>query len=469
MLKGKIRKKGGASMKMQAIILAAGAGTRMKSNIPKVLHKVCGDTMLNHVINSAFKAGVDECIVVVGHEAEEVKKTLGKKVKTVLQKQQLGTGHALKMTYDEINNEGTVLVLCGDGPLVTEKTIKELINDHTNSKSKATVMSTDLENPYGYGRIIRTENSELLKIVEEKDAKQKEKLVSEVNSGTYCFDAGALKMSLPLLKNDNSQKEYYLTDTLTVLKDAGEKVSVFKIENFQDIMAVNSRSQLAEVEGIMRKRINEKHMANGVTMIDPNSTYIHNAVKIGKDTIIYPNVSISGETIIGEDCVIGHNSRIEDSLIGNRVEVQNSTIIKSKVDDETTIGPYAYLRPHSKIGKRVKIGDFVEVKNAIIGDDTKASHLAYIGDAEVGRDVNIGCGVVFVNYDGKNKHKTIVKDHAFVGSNSNLVAPITVGESAYVASGSTITKDVPQGSLAVERNKQTNIQGWVERKNRGRQ
>lgn len=455
-------------MDMQAVILAAGAGTRMKSKLPKVLHKVCGDTMLNHVIKSAYGAEVNGCIAVVGHGAKEVKKTLGDGVKTVLQEEQLGTGHALKMAYDEINNEGTVLILCGDGPLVTEDTLKKLIDFHNNSNSKATVMSTNLDNPYGYGRIIRTENDELLKIVEEKDASDDEKLVMEINSGTYCFDASALKMALPLLKNDNSQKEFYLTDTLTILKEAGLKVGVFKIDDYEDIMAVNSRVQLAEVEAIMRKRINEKLMSNGVTIVDPNSTYIDKSVKIGQDTIIYPNVVISGETVIGEDCIIGHNSKIDKSTIGNGVEIQNSTIIESIVDDETTIGPYAYLRPKSKIGKRVKIGDFVEVKNSVIGDDSKASHLAYIGDGEIGKNVNIGCGVVFVNYDGKDKHKTIVKDNAFVGSNCNLVAPVTIEESAYVASGSTITKAVPEGSLAVERSKQTNITGWVERKNRGR-
>jgi len=457
------------SMNMQAIILAAGAGTRMKSKLPKVLHKVCGDTMLNHVINSAFEAEVNECIVIVGHGAEEVKKSLDPEIKTVLQAEQLGTGHALKMAFDEINDEGTVLILCGDGPLVTEETLKGLIDFHKKSNSKATVMSTDLDNPFGYGRIIRTESNELSKIVEEKDANKEEKLVVEINSGTYCFDASALKKALPLLKNDNSQKEFYLTDTLSILKEAGDKVGVYKIDDYEDIMAVNSRSQLAEVEAIMRKRINEKHMSNGVTFIDPKSTYIDKGVKIGQDTIVYPNVFISRETIIGEDCIIGYNTKIEKSLIGNGVQIQSSTIIDSKVDEDTTIGPYAYLRPNSRIGKRVKIGDFVEVKNSTMGDDSKASHLAYIGDGEVGKNVNIGCGVVFVNYDGVNKHKTIVKDNAFVGSNCNLVAPVTIEESAYVASGSTITKDVPQGSLAVERSKQSNIAGWVERKNRGRQ
>ncbi|QUH25083.1 bifunctional UDP-N-acetylglucosamine diphosphorylase/glucosamine-1-phosphate N-acetyltransferase GlmU [Serpentinicella alkaliphila] len=456
-------------MKMQAIILAAGAGTRMKSKLPKVLHKVCGDTMLNHVIDSAFASNVDECIVIVGHGADEVRKTLDPKIKTVLQKEQLGTGHALKMAYDEINNEGTVLILCGDGPLVSEDTIKELIHFHETSNAKATVMSTSLHNPYGYGRIIRTESNELAKIVEEKDANSEQKLVAEVNSGTYCFDASALKKALPLLKNDNAQREYYLPDTLAIIKEAGEKVGVYKIDDFEDIMAVNSRVQLAEVEAIMRKRINEKHMTNGVTLIDPKNTYIDKGVKIGQDTIVYPNVFLSGETVIGEDCVIGYNTKIHNSQIGNGVEIQSSTILDSTVDEDTTIGPYAYLRPNSKIGKRVKIGDFVEVKNSTIDDDSKASHLAYIGDGEVGKNVNIGCGVVFVNYDGKNKHKTVVKDNAFVGSNANLVAPVTIEESAYVASGSTITKNVPQGSLAVERSKQTTIEGWVERKNRGRQ
>ncbi|MDR5659190.1 bifunctional UDP-N-acetylglucosamine diphosphorylase/glucosamine-1-phosphate N-acetyltransferase GlmU [Serpentinicella sp. ANB-PHB4] len=455
-------------MKIQGIILAAGAGTRMKSDIPKVLHKVCGETMLDHVINSAIDAGVSECIAIIGHGADKVKQTLNEDVKIAMQHEQLGTGHAVQMAFDQINDEGIVLLLCGDGPLVTANTLENIIDFHKKQKNAATVLSTELQNAFGYGRIVRTNNQELEGIVEEKDATNEQKEIKEVNSGIYCFDAKALKHTLPLLQNNNAQKEYYLTDTLTILKNENKKVGVYKINDYEDIMAVNSRIQLAEVEKIMRKRINEYHMNNGVTIIDPSNTYIEKQVQIGSDTIVYPNVILKGETVIGKACIIGHNSRIENAEIDNNVEVQNSTIIDSRVESGTTIGPYAYLRPKAHIGQNVKIGDFVEVKNAKIGNNSKASHLAYIGDAEVGENVNIGCGVVFVNYDGKNKYKTIVEDNAFIGSNSNLVAPVRVEASGYVASGSTITKDVTTGSLGIERGKQKNIDGWVERKNKGR-
>lgn len=451
-------------MKLQAVILAAGAGTRMKSKLPKVLHKVCGQTMLQHVIDVAKDASIQECIVVVGHGAEDVIKSLDKDVKTALQSQQLGTGHAVNMAYQLLAEEGTILVLNGDGPLITEETLRQLIAYHEEAKYSATVLTADLEEPYGYGRIVRGDKEELLRIVEEKDATIEEKKIKEINSGLYCFDAKVLKEALPKITNNNAQKEYYLTDALTIISDMGKTVGAYKTKDYEDIMAVNSRSQLAQVEEIMRRRIAQRHMDEGVTIINPNHTYIEKSVKIGRDTILYPGVTLTGNTVVGEDCIIGDNSRIEDSTIGNEVNIQTSTIIQSTVGDATTIGPYAFLRPDSRIGKHVKIGDFVEVKNAVIGDYSKASHLAYIGDAEVGQQVNIGCGVVFVNYDGKNKHKTIVKDYAFIGSNCNLIAPLVVEESAYVASGSTITKTVAQGALAVARSRQETKEGWVKRK-----
>ncbi|KAB3531907.1 bifunctional UDP-N-acetylglucosamine diphosphorylase/glucosamine-1-phosphate N-acetyltransferase GlmU [Alkaliphilus pronyensis] len=451
-------------MELKAIILAAGEGKRMKSRIPKVLHKVCGQTMLGHVLDAANASNVQESIVVVGHEADTVKKSLPQKVKTVLQPQQLGTGHAVMMAYDYIENHGTILVLYGDGPLITEKTLNQLIEYHNKGNYKATVLTTELENPYGYGRIVRDSNGQLDKIVEEKDTNDNQKQINEINSGIYCFSAESLKSALPQLKNDNKQKEYYLTDVLTIIKEKGEEVGLYKIKEYQDIMAVNSREQLAEVEAIMRSRINQYHMLQGATIINPQNTYIEKSVKIGMDTIIYPGAMLEGNTVIGEDCIIGANSKVNNSSIGNSVEIQSSTIIDSVVDDFSTIGPYAYLRPNSKIGKHVKIGDFVEVKNSTIGDNSKASHLAYIGDAEVGKNVNIGCGVVFVNYNGKEKNKTVIEDNAFIGSNSNLVAPVTVKEAGYVACGSTITKEVPKEGLAIARAKQKNIDGWVKRK-----
>ena len=451
-------------MNLQALILAAGAGTRMKSKLPKVLHKVCGQSMLHHVIDVALEAGIKERAVIVGHGAEEVKSSLDKDIKTVLQDQQLGTGHAVNMAYDILLDQGTILVLYGDAPLVREETIRDLISYHKKGNYSATVLTADLEEPRGYGRIIRDKENKLVKIVEERDARPDERKIREINSGLYCFDAIALRESLPKITNENDQKEYYLTDALTIIADMGKAIGLYKTNDYEDIMAVNSRQQLAQVEEIMRNRIAKKHMDQGVTIINPSHTYIEKNVEIGMDTILYPGVILRGKTRIGEDCTIGSNSRIENSIIGNKVNIHNSTILDSEVGNSTDIGPYAFIRPYSSIGNHVKIGDFVEVKNSVIGDHTKASHLAYIGDAEIGQDVNIGCGVVFVNYDGRKKHKSLVKDQAFIGSNSNIIAPIVIEESAYVACGSTITRNVAAGALAVGRSRQENKEGWAKRK-----
>ncbi|HZK58236.1 MAG TPA: bifunctional UDP-N-acetylglucosamine diphosphorylase/glucosamine-1-phosphate N-acetyltransferase GlmU [Clostridia bacterium] len=451
-------------MRLKAIVLAAGEGTRMKSKLPKVLHKVCGQTMLKHVVDIANNSDVEECIVVVGYEAEKIKESLSSETKTVLQEKQLGTGHAVMMAYDNINKEDMILVLYGDAPLITEKTLEDMVDYHSKGNFKATVLTADLPNPEGYGRIIRDKENRLQKIVEEKDASEKEKSITEINSGIYCFDGRTLKDALPKLRNNNSQKEYYLTDVLPIIRDMGFKVGLYKVQDYEEIMAVNSREQLAEVEAIMRKRIAKKHMENGVTIINPAHTYIEKTVTIGMDTVIHAGVMLTGSTTIGEDCIIGQNSRIENSIIGNGAEIQSSTIINSNVGDGTTVGPYAHLRPNSDVGKHVKIGGFVEVKNSKVDDYSKASHLSYIGDADVGRNVNIGCGVVFVNYDGKNKSRSIIEDNTFIGSNVNLVAPVVVRENGYIACGSTITSEVPGGALAIARARQENKEGWVDKK-----
>ena len=417
-------------MNFKAIILAAGKGTRMKSKYPKVVHKVCGKEMVNHVISVSKKSGVNDIVAILGHESDVVKEKLPKDTMIAMQTEQLGTGHAVMMAKEYINDNDTIVVLCGDTPLVKEETLKRLFDYHIEHGYHATVLTTTVDNPTGYGRIIRDENKDLLKIVEQKDANEEEKKAKEINSGIYCFNGKSLRESLDLLDNNNAQGEYYLTDTIK----------------------------------IMRRRINESHMVNGVTIIDVNSTYIEADVEIGNDTIVYPGAMLRRNTKIGTNCVIGMNCSITNSQIGNYTEVQSSTIVDSTVGENTTVGPYAYLRPNSNIGNNVKIGDFVEVKNATIEDNSKASHLSYIGDAHVGKDVNIGCGVVFVNYDGKNKFKSTVKDGAFIGSNSNLVAPVTVEEKGYVATGSTITNDVPQGALAVARERQVIKEGWVAKK-----
>ncbi|MEG1870979.1 MAG: bifunctional UDP-N-acetylglucosamine diphosphorylase/glucosamine-1-phosphate N-acetyltransferase GlmU [Peptostreptococcaceae bacterium] len=451
-------------MNFKAIILAAGKGTRMKSKYPKVIHKVCGKEMVNHVINVSQKSGVNDIVAILGHESNIVKEKLPQGTMIAMQTEQLGTGHAVKMAKEYINDEDTIVVLCGDTPLIKEDTLKRLFAYHLENEYHATVLTTKVDNPTGYGRIIRDNNEDLLKIVEQKDASEVEKAVNEINSGIYCFNGKSLRKSLDLIDNKNAQGEYYLTDTIYIMRDNAQKVGAYNGSTIEELMGVNSRVELSKAEEIMKKRINEAHMVNGVTIIDTNSTYIESDVEIGNDTIIYPGVMLKGNTKIGSSCTIEMNSSIENSTIGDNTEVKNSTIIDSIVGENTTVGPYAYLRPNSNIGNNVKIGDFVEVKNATIEDNSKASHLSYIGDAHVGKDVNIGCGVVFVNYDGKNKFKSVVKDGAFIGSNSNLVSPVTIEEDGYIATGSTITNDVPKGALAIARQRQVVKEGWVDKK-----
>lgn len=450
--------------KFKAIILSAGKGTRMKSNLPKVVHKVCGKEMVNHVIDTSKKAGVNEIIAILGHGSEIVKDRIPSDTLIAMQTEQLGTGHAVKMAKEFISDDDTIVVLCGDTPLIKEDTLKKLFDYHIENQCHATVLTTKVDNPTGYGRIVRDSDGNLLKIVEQKDTNEYEKLINEINSGIYCFNGKSLREALELIDNNNAQGEYYLTDTIYIMRDNGKKVGAYNGSTIEELMGVNSRVELSKAESIMRNRINQFHMINGVTIIDTNSTYIESDVEIGNDTIIYPGVMLKGNTRIGCECIIEMNSSIENSIIGNNTEVKNSTIVDSFIGENTTVGPYAYLRPHSNIGNNVKIGDFVEVKNATIEDNSKASHLAYIGDAYVGKNVNIGCGVVFVNYDGKNKFKSIVKDGAFIGSNSNLVAPVTIEENGYIATGSTITNDVPKNALAIARERQSIKEDWVIKK-----
>ncbi|WDV45557.1 bifunctional UDP-N-acetylglucosamine diphosphorylase/glucosamine-1-phosphate N-acetyltransferase GlmU [Clostridiaceae bacterium M8S5] len=456
-----------------SVILAAGEGSRMKSKLPKAVHKVCGKSIINYMMSTCINGGSDKSVIIVGHNKEEVLKEIEKhgqnKVEAIEQpigeNVPYGTGYAVMQAKEYIGDDDTVITLCGDTPLVTDTTIKKIIEYHDREKNEVTILTADINNPKGYGRIIRDElNSTVSEIVEEKDADEMQKAKKEVNSGIYCFSGKRLKEALKKLTNDNSQNEYYLTDTIKILKQDGYKVGACKLDDNNEILGINSRVQLAEVQQIMQKRINDEIMLSGVTIINPNSTYIEYGVEIGRDTIIYPNTYIEGSTIIGKDCVIGPNSRIIDSTIGNDVKVEQSTIVESKIGDNTTIGPYAYLRPNSNIGNNVKIGDFVEVKNSTIGNNTKASHLAYIGDANVGDKVNIGCGVVFVNYDGVNKHQTTVEDNVFVGSNCNLVAPVTIKENALLAAGSTITDDVQANALSIARARQINKDNWVKNK-----
>jgi len=447
-----------------ALVLAAGQGKRIKSDLPKVLHKVCGKEMVKHVIDSIRKSGIEDVNVIVGKGAELVKeRTSDRNVSYSLQEEQLGTGHAVKCAEEFLKGKkGVVAVFTGDTPLIKQSTIEKLLEEHINNKNASTILTAMVEDPTGYGRIVRDGN-QVLKIVEHKDCNEEELKIKEMNSGIYCFDIEMLVNALDKLNNNNEQGEYYLTDIIEILKSENQNIGAVVTE-FEETIGVNSRVQLAEAEEILRNRINLMHMENGVTLIDPKTTYIGIDVEIGKDTIIYPNNILEGNTKIGNNCILYQNSRIVDSVIGNEVDVQSSVILNSNIGDNTTVGPFAYIRPETTIGKHARIGDFVEIKKSTIGDGTKVSHLTYIGDAEVGSECNFGCGTVVVNYDGKVKNKTIIGNHSFIGCNTNLVSPVKVEDNTYIAAGSTITSEVKEGELAIARAKQTNISGWVEKK-----
>lgn len=447
-----------------AVVLAAGQGTRMKSKLYKVLHPVCGKPMVEHVVDEALKLSLSKLVTIVGHGAEEVKKQLGDKSEYALQAKQLGTAHAVKQAQPFLADEkGVTIVICGDTPLLTAETMEQMLKEHTQREAKATILTAVAEDPTGYGRIIRSENGAVQKIVEHKDASEEERLVTEINTGTYCFDNEALFRAIDQVSNDNAQGEYYLPDVIEILKNEGETVAAYQTGNFQETLGVNDRVALSQAEQFMKERINKRHMQNGVTLIDPLNTYISPDAVIGSDTVIYPGTVLKGEVQIGEDTIIGPHTEIMNSSIGSRTVIKQSVVNHSKVGNDVNIGPFAHIRPDSVIGNEVKIGNFVEIKKTQFGDRSKASHLSYVGDAEVGTDVNLGCGSITVNYDGKNKYLTKIEDGAFIGCNSNLVAPVTVGEGAYVAAGSTVTEDVPGKALAIARARQVNKDDYVKK------
>ncbi|HJA73887.1 MAG TPA: bifunctional UDP-N-acetylglucosamine diphosphorylase/glucosamine-1-phosphate N-acetyltransferase GlmU [Candidatus Limosilactobacillus faecipullorum] len=440
-----------------AIILAAGKGTRMKSKLYKVLHQVCGKPMVAHVLDQLEAAHIDNVITVVGYGAEAVEEAVGDRAKFVLQKQQLGTGHAVMQVADLLADlDGQTLVVSGDTPLFTADTFTKLFEYHTQRKAAVTILTSQAPDPTGYGRIVRNEVGIVERIVEQKDATKEEQAIHEINTGVYCFDNRKLFAALKLLKNNNAQGEYYLTDVIGILKEQDEVVTAYRMKNFDESMGVNDRVALARANQIMQKRINANLMREGVTMLDPATTYIDAGVKVGNDTIIEGNVVIKGHTEIGSDCLIGAGSRITDSILHDNVKVISSTLEEAEMHDGSDIGPNSHLRPQAEIGKDVHIGNFCEVKKAYVGEGTKVGHLSYIGDATLGKDINVGCGVVFVNYDGANKHHTNVGDHAFIGSNSNLVAPVNIAADSFIAAGSTITDDTQKFDMAIARARQTN-------------
>ena len=445
------------------VILAAGKGTRMKSKLPKVLHKVAGKPMVNHVLDAAKAAGAVRNIVVTGFGGEMVRQAID--AECVEQKEQLGTGHAVLQTKELLEGtDGVVMVLCGDTPLLTGELLTSLYEAHKRIGGVATVLTAIVPNPKGYGRVIRRPDETFLKIVEEKDATEEEQRVKEINSGIYCFNIKELFSALSEVKNDNAQGEYYLPDVLEILGAKGEKIAAYATKNYDLTLGINSRAQLAAAEKILRKRKNDELMADGVTLMDPDTTFIDADVKIGRDTVIYPFTWIEGNTVIGEDCELGPNIRLQNATLGNGVTGQFTYVHDAVIDDNVTLGQFVHIRPDSHLMSGVKIGNFVEVKNSNVGNNTKLPHLSYIGDSDIGDDVNMGCGTITVNYDGKKKFHTKVGDRAFVGCNSNLVAPVEVEDDAYIGAGSTITENVPKSSLALGRARQVNIHEWNDKR-----
>ena len=446
---------------LRVLILAAGKSTRMKSKYAKVLHRAGGLTLIESVLRGARALSADVWVV-VGHTADKVKALISE-VKFVDQKEQLGTGHAVMAARDQFAGyKGDLLVLPGDVPLITAATLEAFVKFHRDGDCHASVLTADANNPYGYGRIVRRNNDEVDSIVEHKDATPEILAIPEINSGVYVFNAPALFESLTRIRNNNVQREYYLTDVIGILVGQREKVGAFKVSSVDEVLGINTRQELAVVDRLMRRRKCEELMTDGVTIVDPESTFIDADVQIGADSTIYPSVQIYGQTVIGEDVTIRSFSRISNSKIGARTTVLEGCVLDdSTVGEEVSLGPYSRLRPETVLADKVRIGNFVELKKSAVGAGTKAQHLAYLGDATIGKNVNIGAGVITCNYDGTSKHPTVIEDGAFVGTDSQLIAPVRIGKDAYVAAGSSVTEDVPPESLAIARGRQVNKEGWV--------
>ena len=446
---------------LRVLILAAGKSTRMKSKYAKVLHRAGGCTLIEHVVSTARGVSPD-IFVVVGHSADQVK-TAVSAATFVDQKEQLGTGHAVIAARDSFSGySGDVLVMPGDVPLVTTGTLERFIRFHREGGYQASVLTAEIDNPAGYGRIVRGKNQALDSIVEHRDASPDILKIHEINSGIYVFNAPVLFESLSRLRTDNAQKEFYLTDAIAILAGQKHKVGAFKAESAEEILGINTRQELAAVDQILRRRKCASLMAEGVTIVDPASTYIDADVRIGPDTIIYPSVQIYGPSVIGEDVTIHSFSRISNSRIGDRCTVlEGCVIVDTVAAEDVSLGPYAHVRMGATLAAKVKVGNFVEIKKSTLGSGTKSMHLAYLGDATIGKDVNIGAGVITCNYDGVNKHPTVVEDGAFVGTDSQLIAPVRIGKNSYVAAGSSVTDDVPPDSLAIARGRQVVKENWV--------
>ncbi len=451
--------------RLTAIILAAGKGTRMKSARPKVLHEVCGRPMLSYVVEAARAAGAEDIVLVINPEMTAVKDLFNDTVSYAYQEEQLGTGHAVRIAEGLVSQAAEeVLVLCGDTPLLAGNLLLDLIGVHRGSQAAATVLTAKLDDPTGYGRIIRSAAGTVERIIEEKDANPAEKAIVEVNTGSYCFDKKALFSALAQVGCNNAQGEYYLTDVLPIMQDKGQRVQAYLAPEPMLTQGINNRVQLAAAEAFLRAQIRERHMLAGVTIIDPASTFIDASVTIEPDTVNYPFSILDGNTIIEKNCIIGPSAQIKDSTIGAGAQVCYAVLQEAQVGPGADVGPFTYLRPGTVLAEKSKAGTFVEIKKSYIGPESKVPHLSYVGDATLGRHVNIGAGTITCNYDGVNKHPTVIEDGVFIGSNTNLVAPVTIGRGAYTGAGSTITKDVPTDALGLERAEQKNIEGWAERR-----
>ena len=447
------------------IIMAAGKGKRMKSNLPKVLHNLAGKPILNYVSDTVSQLEAKRKILVVGCKSDKIRELIGDKIEFVEQKEQLGTAHAVLQTEKLLSGfKGDVLILSGDVPFLTVKTLKKLLKYHQNNNFCCTLLSTILKNPKGYGRIIRDKKGELKGIIEEVDLSPEKKKITEINSGIYCFNKEKLFQTLEKVTKDNKQGEYYLTDTVKILLEEGLTVGNIIVKDCSEILGINNRLDLADASQKVYQKTLQDLMLQGVTIIDPNSTFIEQGVKIGQDSIIYPFTIIEKDTKIGSSCLIGPYSHLIDADIRKGVRVWASIIESSTIKEGANIGPYAHLRPETVVEKGAKIGNFVEVKNTIIGEGSKASHLTYLGDATIGKKVNIGAGTITCNYDGEKKYKTVIEDGVFIGSNNTLIAPVKLGKDSYTGAGSTITEDVPEGNLAIARSRQRNISGWRKKK-----
>lgn len=451
-----------------ALILAAGKGTRMKSTVAKVLHEAAGRPLLAWSLAAAREAGAAAITVVAGHQAEQVRQRFAAEtgVSIALQEEQLGTGHAVACALPSLRSQsGSVLILCGDTPLLTGATLQRLAASHAASGAAVTILTARMPDPYGYGRIVRDSRDQVLRIVEQKDASPAEQALDEVNSGIYCMDLAFLRSHIDRLGSNNAQNEYYLTDLVAMAVAEGLPCHGIVADDHREIMGVNDRAQLAEAATLLRERINRRLMLAGVTLIDPLQTYVDAGVTVGNDTVIWPGCVLRGRTIIGQGCLLESNVQVTDCRIGDRVHLKNGSILEdSSLAADVAVGPMAHLRPGTVLADRVKIGNFVETKKAVLGEGSKASHLTYLGDAEIGSEVNIGCGTITCNYDGTRKHRTVIGDRVFVGSDVQLVAPVTVGSGALIAAGTTVTRDVPPDSLAISRTPQTNKEGWCLKK-----